>query len=79
MALNKTRWGDNIAAAVKAIGITDQAKITDEQLKLIWRAMAQESMVELAANAVVAPGTMNIINPETSAPVPVTGNGGPIT
>lgn len=79
MALNNTRWGDGIAAAVKALGISDQAKITDDQLKLVWRAMAAESIIEVSAHADVAPGTFNIINPENNSPVPVMGVGGHIT
>lgn len=79
MPLNNVRWGDNIAAAIKALNVSDQQKISDMQLKLLWRAMAGESITEVGANADVAPGAFQIINPENNQIVPVTGVGGHIT
>lgn len=55
MAMNGTRWGDSIAAAVKAIGITAGTAITDDQLKLVWEAVAGENVTELTGNADVLP------------------------
>jgi hypothetical protein len=79
MAMNNVRWGDNIAAAVLALNVQDNAKITDMQLKLLWRAVAGENITEISGFAKVAPGSFQIINPETNTPVPVTGIGEPIT
>lgn len=79
MAMNNVRWGDNIAAAVQALNVQDNAKITTNQLQLLWRAIAGENITEITGFAKVAPGTFQIINPETNSPVPVTGEASPIT
>jgi len=51
MALDKVRWGNAVANAVKAVGVTAGTDVTDDQLKLIWQAMAGESKTEINTNA----------------------------
>lgn len=75
MAMNNVRWGDNVAAAILALNVQDNGKITTNQLQLLWRAVAGENITEIVGFAKVAPGTFQIINPETNTPVPVTGIG----
>lgn len=79
MAMNNIRWGDNIAAAIKALNTQDNQKITDMQLQILWRTICGENITEITGFAKVGPGSFQIINPETNTPVPVTGIGEPIT
>ena len=51
MALDKTRWGNAIAAAVKAVGIQAGTPITDGQLQAVWQAITQEDKIEINTNA----------------------------
>lgn len=51
MALDKTRWGNAVAAAVKAVGVQAGTDVTDAQLQAIWQAMADESKKEINTNA----------------------------
>ena len=79
MARSKDIAGVAIAAAVKAVGVAPGLAVSDAQLEAVWKAAMNALFTHDASNALVAPGTMNIINPETGSPVPVTGVGGPIT
>jgi hypothetical protein len=51
MALDNTRWGNAVAAAVQGVGITDDAKITTGQLEVVWRAICGEHQGEIDTNA----------------------------
>lgn len=71
-------WAADIAAAIQSVKPDDNAKVTNQQLIDIWTAVKEQDTAQLA-KADVAPNSFNIINPETSSPVPVTGIGGPVT
>lgn len=74
MALdNDTVWGANIAAAIKALGVSAGTPVDDAQLALVWKAIKGEDISQLG-KANVAPGTFL-----DSFAGPVTGIGGPVT
>lgn len=75
MAMNNIRLGDNIAAAILALNVQDNAQVSYTQLQLLWRAVSGENITEIVGFAKVSPGTFNIIDPQTGNPVPVTGIG----
>lgn len=77
MALDKARWGNNIAAAVKAVGVEAGADVTDAQLEAIWQAMAGESKTEINTNAGIELQAADITIPGdglSNGAGPVTGN-----
>ncbi|MEE8299289.1 MAG: hypothetical protein V3R67_07915 [Thermodesulfobacteriota bacterium] len=51
MSLDKDRWGQNVADAVAAIGITAGTPITPAQLAIVWKAIKGEDKTEFNANA----------------------------
>ena len=68
MSLDSTRWGDSIAAAISAIGITAGTKITDVQLKEVWRAIKGEDKTEISSNA-----DINLSSSDITSDVPALG------
>ena len=52
MALDATRLGEKMAAAVVAGAPTDDAPVSNSQLEAIWIAIAQEIITEITANGV---------------------------
>lgn len=74
MAMNNTSWGDAVAAAVQAVGVSAGTPITPLQLKLIWRAVKGEDVTHLIANAeitdVVSSG--NTQTGPAGGPLPIT-------
>lgn len=75
MALDKTRWGDSIAAAVKSLGITAGEPITDNQLKQVWQKVAEASKSEINENAGIQLEAADITVPATGLNSPT----GPVT
>ena len=73
-----TIWGKNVADRIKALRPPAGTPVTDAQLEAIWAAVKEEDTAQLGKSS-VASGAFQIINPETSSPVPVTGIGGPVT
>lgn len=71
MALNPASWGPKIAAAVKALGISNSAAITDAQLEAIWTAVATEHDTEISTN-LEATGVANVAGGSSAGPQPVT-------
>lgn len=51
MALDKDRWGTNVAAAIKAIGVTAGTPVTDTQLQNLWKAIKEQDKTEINTNA----------------------------
>lgn len=74
MPLNPTPTGTAIAAAIKASAPGPGVEITDAQLITMWIQVVTIIYADLAANALVAPGTFNV-----AGIGPVVGVGGPIT
>lgn len=57
MALDiATVWGQDVANAIAAVGVDDSAAITPEQLALVWKAIKQVT-IDNMAKANVARGT----------------------
>lgn len=52
MALDATRLGEKMAAAVIAGAPTDNSPVTNSALEAIWIAIAQEIITEITANGV---------------------------
>ena len=73
MSLNNITWGNAVAAAIVAQGITDSAPVTPEQLAAVWQAICGAHITELG-NADVAAGSFT-----TPTGGNVTGTGGGIT
>lgn len=76
MALDKTRWGNSIAAAVKSLGIVAGAPITDNQLEQVWQKVAEASKSEINENAGIelSAGDLTVPADGLNSPVgPVTG------
>lgn len=65
--------GAEIAAAVKAVGITAGTPVTDAQLQAMWTAVYTQIYTQLTTKAAVAPGSMNV------GGTPVVGAGGPLS
>jgi len=70
MPLNGTTMGDDVAAAVQAVGITAGTPITNNQLKSVWEAACGAMVTHIKSDAVVtvtavqagsgtAPGTVS--------------------
>lgn len=75
MALDKVRWGNALAAAVKAVGVTAGPLVTDAQLQQIWQAVAQEDKTEINTNAGIELQAADITVPG----VGLSNAGGPVT
>lgn len=71
MALDKTRWGNAVAAAVQAAGITDDAEITPSQLQVVWQAICDEHKTELSDN-LQAVGTTTVTGGSSAGTHPST-------
>ena len=73
MALDSaTVWGQDVADAIAAIGVDDSTAITPAQLALVWKAIKQVT-IDNMAQAAVAPGGFNV------ASAPVVGVGGGVS
>ena len=73
MALDTaTVWGQDVADAIAAVGVTAGAPVTPAQLALIWKAIKEVTITQMT-QAEVQPGGFNI------AAVSVVGVGGPIS
>jgi hypothetical protein len=72
--LNPIVTGDAIAAVVQAAAPPPGTAITPSQLKTMWEQIMTVIYADLAANAMVAPGTFL-----AGGIYPVAGIGGPIT
>ena len=75
MALDKTRWGNAIATAVKSVGVTAGEDVTDSQLEQIWQAMADASKTEINTNAGIDLQAADITVPGDG----LSNAGGPVT
>lgn len=71
MALQPNSWGTKVAAAVKAIGITGDAKITDSQLEQVWQAICGEHDTEISTN-LEATGTTTVAGGSSAGSHPTT-------
>ena len=67
-----TIWGQDVANAIASVGVDASAPVTPAQLALIWKAIKQVSIDQLA-KADVAPKTFITVSG------PVTGVGGPVS
>lgn len=72
MPLTNPRWGDAVAAAIKALNITAGAPVTDTQLKAVWNAVKGEDITEITTNGVVA---TTVVGTLPTGPVAATGSG----
>lgn len=70
MALDGTRMGKAVAAAVTASAPSDSAPVTATQLENIWIAACTEIVKELVDNGIVLPGSF-----KDSTAAPITGTG----
>ena len=68
-----TIWGQDVADAIAAVGVTADDAVTPAQLALIWKAIKQVTIDQMA-KADVAPGTFN-----DSLANPITGVGGGVS
>lgn len=68
-----TIWGQDVADAIAAVGVIAGAPVTPAQLALIWKAIKQVT-IDNMAKADVAPGTF-----EDSTSTVITGVGGPVS
>jgi hypothetical protein len=75
MALDGDAMGTAAAAAVKAAAPAPGTPMSDAQLEAVWKAACGAIVAHLKSNGVITPDTFQIINPENSAPVSVTGTG----
>ncbi len=77
MALNTNRWGDAVAAAIQAEGITAGTPITTGQLEDIWRAIKGEDVTEITTNALVSTTVTGATGTGPSGgPLPITAQPG---
>ncbi len=84
MALDKDRWGQNVADAIAALGVVAGTPVTPTQLADMWKAIKGEDKTEVNANAdivllsadiPVLPGTFS----NAGGPVVGAGLNGPAT
>ena len=68
-----TVWGQDVADAIAAVGVTADDAVTPAQLALIWKAIKQVTIDQMA-QADVAPGSF-----QDSTSTNITGVGGPVT
>lgn len=60
MALDSfVSWGNQIAAALKALNISDSSKITDSQLELVWQTIKEIDREQLT-DKMEATGTTDV-------------------
>ena len=79
MGFDKTRWGNDIASRIAAVGVVAGTPVTPAQLQEVWQAIKEGDVAEISTNADInlAVSDMSIL-PGTfidSLAAPITGLG----
>lgn len=79
MALDASRWGSAVAAAIAGVGVSAGTPITSGQLESIWQIICGQHKTEINDNAVVstsvAVASVSGVTPGGGTSGPGTGTG----